>query len=78
MGPAEAEAMKGLGAEVEFAPNEAMLPSRIDVEAVGPEADATGVIGAAEEDGGSARAGRRSGGQGRRGGAASWRAWHLR
>ena len=42
--------MNGLGAEVEFAPNEAMLPSRIDVEAVGQEADATCVIGAADED----------------------------
>jgi hypothetical protein len=42
--------MNGLGAKVEFAPEEAMLPSRIDVEAVGQEADATCVIGAADED----------------------------
>jgi hypothetical protein len=42
--------MNGLGAEVEFAANEAMLPSGIDGEAMGQEAGATGVIGTADED----------------------------
>lgn len=48
--------MNGLGAEVDFATNEAMFPKRIHLEAVGQEADAALVIGAADEDdlGGSA------------------------
>jgi hypothetical protein len=50
LGPAQAEAMNGLGAEVQFAANESMVPGRIDVEAVGQEADVAGVIGTADED----------------------------
>jgi len=50
LGTAKAEAMNGLRAEVDLAANEAMRPSRIDVEAVGQKADAACVIGAADED----------------------------
>lgn len=43
--------MNGLGPKVDFATNEAVLPETIDVEAVGEEADAALVVGAADEDG---------------------------
>jgi len=48
---AESEAIDGLGAEVEFAANEAMLPMGIDLEAGCQEAGVARVIGAADEDG---------------------------
>lgn len=48
---AESEAMNGLGAEVEFAADEAVLPLGVDLEAGCQEAGVASVIGAADEDG---------------------------
>lgn len=50
LGTAKAEAMNGLRAEVDFATNEAMVPSSVDEEAAGEKADSAFVIGAADED----------------------------
>lgn len=48
---AQAEAKNGLGAEVDLATDEAVLPVGVDGEGVGQEADPALVIGATDEDG---------------------------
>jgi hypothetical protein len=50
LGTAKAEAMNGLRAGVDFAANEAMVPSRVAEEAAAEKADSTCVIGAADKD----------------------------
>jgi hypothetical protein len=49
LGTAKTETMNGLRAEVDFATNEAMVPSGVDEEAAGAQANSACVIGAADE-----------------------------
>jgi hypothetical protein len=49
LGAAEAETEDGLGAEIDFAADEAMLPIGVHGEGVGQEADTTLVIGSTDK-----------------------------